>query len=587
MCVDGIDAFTCNCDAGYDGTLCDNDIDECAPKPCVHGQCVDAINAFTCDCSATGYFGELCELDIDECADGLDACVLNATCTNEVGTYSCACNTGYEGNPKTECTDIDGCQDSPCYANVACTDAKAPALGFSCGPCPDQTFGDGIQCDACSTCEDNEWAKEPCLPIKNTICETCITCAPGEVETSPCTKITNRICEACEPGTYEEKGSCIACALGEISTAGATTCTPCPAGQAEIEDNLCTPCAPGSISDEGATECTTCAPGTYDAGNNTCTACEPGTISSDGETLCTPCSAGSFDAGNNACELCPSGQSSTDGSSKCTPCYPGTYAEEGEPFCSPCPLGTFAPDSGLGACTPCDFSETHCLPALNTCDPIDGKLTPCDECEPGYEGELCTQEIDECEDEPCQNGGVCVDGLASFACQCPKWTAGEICDEIIDVTPPTVDDKSLPNAGEHGKNKTFNATIAVSDDLSGVQGLTWIYDEETLKEENNLEPDGGSFSIQIVASSQVGTKATLEVELKDIAGNTVKTPLFTVETIQKDVVCYGCGQNVVVIPKTCYNTCYDSCESCSPKYCPDNPNCTWCCNQDYIDPQCE
>lgn len=29
-CVDGINSFTCNCDAGYDGQFCDNDIDECA-----------------------------------------------------------------------------------------------------------------------------------------------------------------------------------------------------------------------------------------------------------------------------------------------------------------------------------------------------------------------------------------------------------------------------------------------------------------------------------------------------------------------------------------------------------------------------
>lgn len=29
-CIDGINVFSCNCQAGYDGELCDNDIDECA-----------------------------------------------------------------------------------------------------------------------------------------------------------------------------------------------------------------------------------------------------------------------------------------------------------------------------------------------------------------------------------------------------------------------------------------------------------------------------------------------------------------------------------------------------------------------------
>ena len=33
--------------------------------------------------------------DIDECTTETDACV-DAACTNTVGGYTCACNTGYE-----------------------------------------------------------------------------------------------------------------------------------------------------------------------------------------------------------------------------------------------------------------------------------------------------------------------------------------------------------------------------------------------------------------------------------------------------------------------------------------------------------
>ena len=37
-------------------------------------------------------------LDIDECAEGIDNCDENAQCTNNPGSFSCACKTGFSGN---------------------------------------------------------------------------------------------------------------------------------------------------------------------------------------------------------------------------------------------------------------------------------------------------------------------------------------------------------------------------------------------------------------------------------------------------------------------------------------------------------
>lgn len=41
-------------------------------------------------------------------------------------------------------------------------------------------------------------------------------------------------------------------------------------------------------------------------------------------------------------------------------------------------------------------------------------------------GELCEVDVDECESQPCQNGGRCEDGRASYTCHCPEAEPGEL-----------------------------------------------------------------------------------------------------------------------------------------------------------------
>ena len=36
--------------------------------------------------------------DINECVEGTSNCHNNATCTNNYGSYECACNDGFEGD---------------------------------------------------------------------------------------------------------------------------------------------------------------------------------------------------------------------------------------------------------------------------------------------------------------------------------------------------------------------------------------------------------------------------------------------------------------------------------------------------------
>jgi hypothetical protein len=49
------------------GKDCQININDCQPQPCQHnGVCVDGVNYFACLCKA-GYSGSLCEVNIDDC----------------------------------------------------------------------------------------------------------------------------------------------------------------------------------------------------------------------------------------------------------------------------------------------------------------------------------------------------------------------------------------------------------------------------------------------------------------------------------------------------------------------------------------
>lgn len=46
------------------------------------------------------------------------------------------------------------------------------------------------------------------------------------------------------------------------------------------------------------------------------------------------------------------------------------------------------------------------------------------QCVPGYQGVNCEYEVDECQNQPCKNGGTCVDLVNHFKCSCPPGTRG-------------------------------------------------------------------------------------------------------------------------------------------------------------------
>lgn len=48
-------------------------------------------------------------------------------------------------------------------------------------------------------------------------------------------------------------------------------------------------------------------------------------------------------------------------------------------------------------------------------------------CRPGFTGRLCSEDVDDCENHACEHGGTCEDGVNSYTCVCPEDYRGPLC----------------------------------------------------------------------------------------------------------------------------------------------------------------
>merc|ERR1719435_110014 len=85
--------YTCKCYPGFEGKMCDKDIDDCKSHGCVHGTCKDGVMNYTCKCYP-GFEGKMCDKDIDDCKS--HGCV-HGTCKDGIMDYTCKCYPGFEG----------------------------------------------------------------------------------------------------------------------------------------------------------------------------------------------------------------------------------------------------------------------------------------------------------------------------------------------------------------------------------------------------------------------------------------------------------------------------------------------------------
>uniref|UniRef100_A0A3B1JZZ4 EGF-like domain-containing protein n=1 Tax=Astyanax mexicanus TaxID=7994 RepID=A0A3B1JZZ4_ASTMX len=137
-----------HCAPGFQGSHCEQDIDECLSQPCQNGAiCLDGIDVYQCFC-VPGFQGYHCEIDINECASR--PCENNGTCINGKDRYICDCLVGFTGKNAVE---IDECEAAPCQNGATCRD------GVGLYECECLPGFDGIDCEV----DIDECASDPCL----------------------------------------------------------------------------------------------------------------------------------------------------------------------------------------------------------------------------------------------------------------------------------------------------------------------------------------------------------------------------------------------------------------------------------------
>lgn len=440
-CINTVGGFACQCKTGYTGNGT-----SCTPVTCGSGYRLVTSGAWAGTCQ-----------DINECYEGSDDCHPNATCQNKQGGYQCVCQSGFTGNgqsctcaPGTElsgtgCVDINECArgtDDCADTNATCTNLWA---SFSCR-CNTGFQGDGTTC-----------APSPCAPGYQTssggTCVDADECALGTAACDPdatCTNLTGSYRCTCKLGFTGTGEVCdpIQCGAGyQFATSG-----PGAGGCVDVNE-----CAAG-IHDCGQNA--TCA---NTAGGFAC-ACTPPFVG-DGRACTCPTGmrlsgASCVDINECADNVDDCGQNATCtnlvGAYACR-CNNGYQGDGRTCVVTACSAGFETPEGG-GACVDVD----ECARGVDDCDPnasctdTDGAFTCA--CNQGYTGtgKACTlspcasglrfnassgtcQDIDECAEGTagCHVNATCNNTSGSFTCTCRNGYSGNgttTCNDVDECT---------------------------------------------------------------------------------------------------------------------------------------------------------
>ncbi|KAL5012769.1 hypothetical protein ScPMuIL_011320 [Solemya velum] len=509
-CQNLINEYRCDCVDGFDGKNCSNNIDDCSPDPCENGaKCVDEVADFHCVCFL-GYSGKNCSVNIDECILNNQPCQNGGTCVDKINEYTCNCSDGWKGDNCTQ--DIDECEFDPCKNGGTCQNfpsaynctCAAGYRGFTCSEDINECMPD--QCQNNATCLDlvnafkcncmsgwmgvlcdlpyNACSFDPCQNGGN--CSTIVPesdfrcdCIPG-FEGDTCSvnidDCAGGPCDAplkCYDGINNYTCAC------EIGYEG-ENCTE------EIDECASEPCKNGATCTHGI--------GFY---NCTCPQEIIDLTEYGGRTFITGYHGEKCDIDINECDYTPSicmnngVCDNQDGTYQCT-CdkysadyeyYTGAHCELSVSYCSSgneCENGATCVSELRGyrcECVPgykgdyceIDIDECQTNPCQynGTCDDLinDYKCN----CIPGITGKDCEIDIDDCSPNPCNNSGQCIDHINDFTCNCSDTGFdGRTCDHNID--------DCISSACEHGGHCMDGIKSYTCDCLEGYSGTLCEFD---------------------------------------------------------------------------------------------------------------
>ncbi|XP_034966490.2 protein eyes shut homolog [Zootoca vivipara] len=339
--------------------------------------------------------------------------------------YNCHCNQLYSGQ---FCQEFDVCSSKPCYNNASCIrkgeKGELDTESYEC-ICPPLFAGKNCS-EIIGECQPHSCYSGSCHRVSsNTYRCHCNKYAAGP--------FCEERLEPCSSQPCQNKAVCHNRPSGYVCN--------CPAGftgydcETDINECFSDPCQNGAT-------CT-------DLRNDVACSCLPMFIGKFCEKLVTFCEPSPC-LNNGSCIAEVESYHCS-----CMPGYTGRNCEEVIDYCSL--LSIICLNEGLCLniiggfsclCAPgwtgefCQFVENACLIYPENCyagatcvDVSQSKLQPQIKCvcPHGFTGAFCETDINECDCNPCKNGGSCNDYVGHFKCNCPVGFEGHQCEVDIDA----------------------------------------------------------------------------------------------------------------------------------------------------------